>query len=267
MWYIISLAISVISAVLFRNMIRNLLTEKKCLNKNYLGEHIPVGMGLMFIPVLVLGSIPLYKVVGNETLLQVYIVGAVVMGLAGFIDDILGDSSVRGLKGHLMRLARGELTTGGLKAIMGFLMAIFISLNISVSAIDFILNTFIITLSTNLLNLLDLRPGRSIKGFLAIIAFLIAINYSRDMIIILPLICAVLVYMRDDLKANSMLGDTGSNILGISTGLFVAGFGSWVVKLCWFVFLIFIHIYTERYSLSRLIEENRVLKFLDELGR
>ncbi len=267
MWYIISLVISVILSVLFKNMIGGLLTERGCLNINYLGNDIPVGMGLMFIPVIILGSIPLLNVIGDRTFMFDYIIGVVVMGLAGFIDDTLGDGSVKGLKGHIGKLMHGNLTTGGLKAVSGLMMAAFISFIISASAIDFLLNALIITLSTNFLNLLDLRPGRSIKGFLAVILLVLAFDYSRDMAVILPLLCSVLIYMRDDLKADSMLGDTGSNILGISAGVFIAFFGSWYFKIIWSIFLIAIHIYTERYSLTGLIEGNKVLKFLDELGR
>ncbi|TZE83431.1 hypothetical protein [Calorimonas adulescens] len=267
MGYIISLVISVIASLVFKPLIRNLLVEKGCVNKNYMGNYIPVGMGLMFIPVVVLSSIPLYFVIKSNSLLEAYIIGIAVMGLTGFIDDVLGDASAKGLKGHISRLLKGELTTGGLKAIMGLLVAVFISVSLSRSMREFIVDTMIITLTTNFLNLLDLRPGRSIKGFLLIILFVVATSFTGNMVIIMPLLCAVLIYMLDDLKANSMLGDTGSNMLGVSAGLIFAAFGSWSAKLIWLVFLIFIHIYTEKYSLSKLIEHNKALRFLDDLGR
>ncbi len=278
MLYIISLVISVFFSVMLKTMFKKMLIERGCLTTNYLGDEIPVGMGLMFIPVMVSGTIPLLFVTDNTKILLAYIIGAAVMGFSGFIDDMMGDGSVKGLKGHIGKLMNGELTTGGFKALSGLLTALFISscirvTNINLSAVfpvlEFLMNVLIITLSTNFLNLLDLRPGRSIKGFLSmiILTFLFARLRSPAMAVVFPLLCAVIVYMGDDLKARSMLGDTGSNILGISAGAFVALFGSWYFKIVCSLFLVAIHIYTERYSLTRLIEENSLLKFLDDLGR
>ena len=39
------------------------------------------------------------------------------------------------------------------------------------------------------------------------------------------------------------------------------------VKIGWLVFLVLIHILTEKYSLTKIIEKNKVLNFLDRLGR
>jgi hypothetical protein len=39
------------------------------------------------------------------------------------------------------------------------------------------------------------------------------------------------------------------------------------VRVLWLVFLIFIHILTEKYSLTKIIENNRFLNFIDKLGR
>ena len=64
-----------------------------------------------------------------------------------------------------------------------------------------------------------------------------------------------------------MMGDTGSNVLGISIGILVAmGYGLGV-RVGWLVFLIFIHLLTEKYSLTKIIEQNKFLNFIDKLGR
>ena len=47
-----------------------------------------------------------------------------------------------------------------------------------------------------------------------------------------------------------MMGDTGSNVLGISIGILVVMGYSLKVRLIWLVFLIFIHLLTEKYSLN-----------------
>ena len=64
-----------------------------------------------------------------------------------------------------------------------------------------------------------------------------------------------------------MMGDAGSNVLGISIGIFMAFGYSMNVKIGWLVFLVLIHILTEKYSLTKIIEKNKVLNFLDRLGR
>ena len=117
------------------------------------------------------------------------------------------------------------------------------------------------------MNLLDLRPGRAIKAYLLIsIVFLFTLGaYTKNiLLLILP---NVVAYFNQDLKAKAMMGDTGSNVLGISIGiLFVMGY-SLKVRVVWLVFLIFIHILTEKYSLTKIIENNKFLNFIDKLGR
>ena len=77
----------------------------------------------------------------------------------------------------------------------------------------------------------------------------------------------VLAYFNTDLKARGMMGDTGSNVLGISIGVLMAlGYGI-KVRVAWLVFLVLMHLITEKFSLTKIIEKNKVLKFIDDLGR
>ena len=138
---------------------------------------------------------------------------------------------------------------------------------ISSTIVDIIVNTLIIALSTNLMNLFDLRPGRAIKAYLVIMIpiYITLTGYTKVFpLLILP---NVLAYFNTDLKARGMMGDTGSNVLGISIGVLMAlGYGI-KVRLVWLVFLILMHLITEKFSLTKIIEKNRVLKFIDNLGR
>ncbi len=63
------------------------------------------------------------------------------------------------------------------------------------------------------------------------------------------------------------MGDAGSNVLGISIGIFMSLGYSINFKIGWLVLLVLIHILTEKYSLTKIIEKNKVLNFLDRLGR
>lgn len=251
-------------------MFKNLLINSKVVRPNYKGDNIPVSMGIVFLPMIIINSTILsfatheYQ---NLLYLFMYIFGMISMFFAGILDDVLGNRDVSGLKGHFKSLLKGSLTTGGFKALFGGFIGIVISIGISKNITDIIINTLIIALSTNLMNLLDLRPGRAIKVYILIIVgiFITLTGYIK----LLPLLILpnVLAYFNYDLKAKAMMGDTGSNVLGISIGiLFVMGY-SLKVRIAWLVFLVFIHILTEKYSLTKIIENNKVLNYIDKLGR
>lgn len=251
-------------------LFRNLLIDSNVLRPNYKKDMIPVSMGIVFLPMLIINSIILtYFTNSFKDMLHIFIFlfGLVSMFFAGILDDIIGNRDVSGLKGHFKSLLKGKLTTGGFKALFGGFIGIVISIAISKNIYDIVINTLIIALSTNLMNLLDLRPGRAIKGYLVISLVLLFTlgEYTRNLLLlILP---NVVAYFNQDLKAKAMMGDTGSNVLGISIGiLFVMGY-SLKVRLIWLAFLIFIHILTEKYSLTKIIENNKFLNFIDKLGR
>lgn len=251
-------------------LFRSLLIESNVLRPNYKKDMIPVSMGIVFLPMLIINAIILaYFTTNFKDMLHIFIFlfGLVSMFFAGILDDIIGNRDVSGLKGHFKSLLNGKLTTGGFKALFGGFIGLVISIAISKNIYDIVINTLIIALSTNLMNLLDLRPGRAIKGYLLIsIVLLFTLGeYTRNLLLlILP---NVIAYFNQDLKAKAMMGDTGSNVLGISIGiLFVMGY-SLKVRLIWLAFLIFIHILTEKYSLTKIIENNKFLNFIDKLGR
>ncbi|MDI3480698.1 MAG: UDP-GlcNAc:undecaprenyl-phosphate/decaprenyl-phosphate GlcNAc-phosphate transferase [Tepidanaerobacteraceae bacterium] len=245
--------------------------------KNFRGQDVPQGIGIMFafytllwyavfLPVTNLHSM-------HETSFEMLIVMTAffVVGFTGFIDDMLGSRDTLGFSGHFGALLSGRLTTGALKALAGLLAAFTASYFLSYGASEIILNTLIIALFTNLLNLLDLRPGRAIKFYIIIMAFYaISAAVSGDLaifFIFLPLIGSVIGYFPFDLKARCMMGDAGSNVLGVSAGILTALHFDLPEKIAVLLILIAIHIFAEKYSLSDIIARNRVLRFIDELGR
>lgn len=251
-------------------LFRSLLIESNVLRPNYKKDMIPVSMGIVFLPMLIINAIILaYFTTNFKDMLHIFIFlfGLVSMFFAGILDDIIGNRDVSGLKGHFKSLLNGKLTTGGFKALFGGFIGLVISIAISKNIYDIVINTLIIALSTNLINLLDLRPGRAIKGYLLIsIVLLFTLGeYTRNLLLLI--FPNVIAYFNQDLKAKAMMGDTGSNVLGISIGiLFVMGYPL-KVRLIWLAFLIFIHILTEKYSLTKIIENNKFLNFIDKLGR
>ena len=264
-------------------LFKSMLVNGNVIRPNYKNEMIPVGMGIVFLPMIIINSIILGFVTLNNIwfvsssnynlnivwllCLALYIFSIMAMFFAGALDDLIGNRNVSGLKGHFKSLFKGELTTGGFKALFGGFVGLVVSVCISSSIVDIIVNTLIIALSTNLMNLFYLRPGRAIKAYLVIMIpiYITLTGYTKVFpLLILP---NVLAYFNTDLKARGMMGDTGSNVLGISIGVLMAlGYGI-KVRLAWLVFLILMHLITEKFSLTKIIEKNRVLKFIDNLGR
>lgn len=249
-------------------LFKNLLTNSNLIRPNYKGENIPVGMGIVFLPMIIINSIILIYFNLVDTLnLMLFLFGIISMFFAGALDDIIGNRDVSGLGGHFRSLFKGNLTTGGFKAVFGGFVGLLISVVISKNVFDIIINTLIIALSTNLMNLLDLRPGRAIKVYLTIMT-VILFNVSKSIKSLIYLILPnVLAYFNYDLKAKAMMGDTGSNVLGISIGIIFAISFPFEIRISWLVFLIFIHLLTEKYSLTKIIENNKILNYIDKLGR
>ena len=253
--------LGLVGTYLMTPLFKNLLVESNCIRPNYKGEMIPVSMGIVFLPMIIINGIILaFFTVDFISLscLFIFIFGMMAMFFAGIIDDTIGNRDVSGLKGHFKSLFKGTLTTGGFKALFGGFVGLIISVSISKDIIDIVVN---------IMNLFDLRPGRAIKVYLVI---MITIFFTLSGYIqILPLLILpnVLAYFNFDLKAKAMMGDTGSNVLGISIGILMVLGYTLKVRIVWLVFLVLIHLLTEKFSLTKIIEKNKVLNFIDRLGR
>ncbi|MBO8159177.1 MAG: hypothetical protein H0Z36_06425 [Thermosyntropha sp.] len=245
-----------------------MLKETGCSAQNYQGIDIPVSAGISF-PMTLITTMVIYMLLGwYDNAYLLFIFGITAVSFLGFIDDRLGRRDTLGFKGHFGKLFKGKLTTGGLKALGGGMIALFLAFSIGGTWYDVLLNTFIIALFTNLLNLFDLRPGRAIKGFFFLLAIIAGFaRFDNEWMFIVPLIGAVIIYFPVDLKAKAMMGDAGSNVLGLGLGYISALSLTLNLRIGVLIFLLAVHIYTERYSLTKTIEQNRVLRWIDELGR
>lgn len=260
---------TIILTIISTPFIYNMLLENNCTALNYREEKIPVGMGLVFIiiQVFVISSTFIYIDVDRNIIFS-YTIALLLMGLAGMLDDLIGDKYIKGFKGHIKSLLRGKLTTGGLKAIIGFLSATLFSISISKDYKEIIVNIFIIALFTNLVNLFDLRPGRCGKVFTLIAIILLLTSYIISYnFIIYSSLGIMFVYMRYDLKAKAMMGDIGSNGLGITLGAFCALTHSLNIKIVYLAILFTLHVIAEIHSFSKIISKSRILSYLDNLWR
>ena len=248
-----------------------LLQRLRMIRPNYRGDQIPVGFGIciLFWSAPVLGFL-LYHGAGNKRHLAAYLLGVCGFGMLGFMDDAFGSSKARGLRGHFMALFKEHsITTGLIKAIGGIAISFFITRVILTELPNAaILDCFIIALSANMLNLLDVRPGRAAAIYILLAMALIGIYYgdtSHFPALIWVLIPAVLVYERDR-RGLVMLGDCGANLLGGTLGIaFVLEGCSLGMRITVLILLIVFHLLTEHFSLTRLIEANSILRYLDRL--
>ena len=266
MLFCIGIAITLLSIPMISKMLEN----SGMIRENYRGDMIPVGLGLVFIPSLVINSIILiYSNIVPEKIIMIYMLlfASIAMSFVGIIDDSLGNRGVTGLIGHFKALFKGSLTTGAFKALLGGFVGLTLAVTLSKSIPNIIVATLVVALSTNMMNLFDLRPGRAIKAYviLAIIIFLASAKFNREvMMLIVP---AVLAYFYFDLRALTMMGDAGSNVLGVSTGVFIVSSFDLRVQLVSLVLLVAIHVLTEKFSLTKIIENNKFLNYVDKLGR
>lgn len=220
----------------------------------------------------------------------------------GMVDDVFGTSADKGFRGHLRALFRGRLSTGGLKLLGIGLVAAVYGWSATVTgvnaelldtaekrAVGWVLATLVIALSANLLNLMDLRPGRALKTYGILVvpaAAVFALDASGRFAAATPeslwtagdtavTLAALLVVLlgpaaavwRFDLGERGMLGDAGANAMGAIVGYLLAG----SLPLAWLsgvaVALFALNIMSERVSFSALIERVAPLRALDRLGR
>lgn len=266
---ILSFLISLILSYIAAPMIMDMLYRSNTVSLNYNKEEIPLGMGILFVLIQVI-SMGFFMILNwvDLNVVMTYLMAFVLMGLVGLLDDLVGEKDIKGFKGHIKAFFKGIMTTGLLKAGMGFFIALFISIIFSKNILDIVINTLVISLFTNLINLFDLRPGRSIKVFLLMSIIMLLTSAIIEYNFILYSIYGILfIYFPIDLKAKAMMGDVGSNAIGITLGVYCILTQTMLARLIYLLILVVVHILAEKISFTKIIENNKLLNFLDNLGR
>ncbi|MGC5166011.1 hypothetical protein [Luteimicrobium sp. DT211] len=193
----------------------------------------------------------------------------------GIVDDLAEDTSRRtkGLRGHLGALAHGELTTGGLK-VLGIGATAFLAAcvrgprgneGVAGRGLDVVVDTALVAGTANLLNLLDLRPGRALKAA-AGASVLLAPLAPSTAAAAGPVLGAAASAASRDLAERDMLGDGGANALGALVGLQATGLAR-PARLAALVGVVALTVASERVSFSAVIDRTPALRTLDRLGR
>ena len=214
-----------------------------------------------------------------------------VSGVVGGYDDLAGarpeQARDKGLAGHLRALRAGRVSAGAVKvAGIGAAAAAAALLYKDPAApqaslrsprdpaagplqrlttlADAVLTTGLVAGTANLVNLLDLRPGRAAKA--AALAAAAGLGSPAGALVAGPL-GASLAVLPDDLGERVMLGDCGANAVGALLGLRLAAVPGRPARAGALAAVVGLTLASERVSFTRVIEATPVLRELDRLGR
>jgi UDP-GlcNAc:undecaprenyl-phosphate GlcNAc-1-phosphate transferase len=247
---------------------------------NYRDRALPCPFGVLILAAALLTLSPLALI---ERLADVSVLGPGLLGIAtytlgiaclGLIDDTLGAAGSegsgppRGWRGHGRALLEGRPSTGALKAVGSLGLALLALSGAHLSTGRWLLAAAVLVAATHLFNLLDLRPGRTLKAFVALGAGLTIGTASPRALWALGLFAGpALVAGLYDLRERALLGDTGASLLGALAGLWLVATLSGAGQAIALALLLAVTVYGELRSISALVERTPGLRGLDSLGR
>ena len=266
--------VSLVMAALLAPALLGVLRRAGWLGRNHRGRSVPFPTGILIggAALVALGSLAALgggdSGLGGLTARDL----AFVLGVAalGLLDDRWGGApgAPRGLRGHARHLLDGGLSTGALKAFGTVALAGFALSGRGLDLSEHLLGTAVLSLSAHVFNLLDTRPGRSIKG-LVILGAALTLG-TRDLAPLAalgPLVAPVLVLLPIDLRERGMLGDTGAATVGAVAGLWVVIALPPVGQAVAAAALALTAAYGELRSITGLVERTPLLRGLDSFGR
>ena len=149
----------------------------------------------------------------------------------GGYDDIVGarpdQRKDKGFAGHLRALREGRVSAGAVKVLgvggSGLVAGVLLldpgpRRPIAGAALDIALSGAVVAGAANVVNLLDLRPGRALKATLAAAVPLLGRSDAAGTVAA-AVTGAALASLPEDLGERTMLGDAGANALGALLGV------------------------------------------------
>ncbi|MFY1671634.1 hypothetical protein ACN27G_16920 [Plantactinospora sp. WMMB334] len=217
-------------------------------------------------------------------------------GAVGLYDDVVGarpeQKTAKGFAGHLAALRQGRVTSGIVKiagvGAAGLAAAALLAADPTVRAhpgrrrpyrragrrqarsgpvagtLDVLLGAGVIAGTANLVNLLDLRPGRALKAGLLLGAPLLPGPTGG---LAAGPVGAAAALLPADLDERVMLGDSGANALGALLGVALAARTGPVGRAGALAVIAALTAASEKVSFTQVIQNTRGLRELDALGR
>ena len=213
------------------------------------------------------------------------VTAGVTAGAVGFYDDMVGNrpeqKAAKGFAGHLGALREGRVTSGLVKiagvGAAGLAAAALLATDPQVRAhrgrgqggavravTDVLLGAGVIAGTANLLNLLDLRPGRALKAGTLIGA---PLAVGRGGGVAAGTLGAGAALLPADLGEEIMLGDAGANALGALLGVALAARTGPAGRAVALAVLAGLTAASEKVSFTKVIQDTPWLRELDALGR
>jgi UDP-GlcNAc:undecaprenyl-phosphate/decaprenyl-phosphate GlcNAc-1-phosphate transferase len=275
--------IALVAALVVTPPILRHLSDEGFARENWRGVPVPFPAGIAIVAAVVVALVPAVVLdqafedpiawQGAETtdvlvygtsMIACYLLGVALLGL---IDDGLAGSS-RGWRGHGRALLRGQFNTGVLKAVGALGLALLALGEFGFADGELALAVALLVLTTNLFNLLDLRPGRAAKTFSLLIAGLMIGAWNLEVVEALgPFAAPVLVVGFYDLRERAMLGDTGANLIGGLAGLWMVLSFDTTGQAIALAVVFAITVYGEFRSISAFVERTPLLRQIDSIGR
>jgi hypothetical protein len=214
------------------------------------------------------------------------VAGAGAAAFGGY-DDLAGDGSSKGFRGHLGALRKGELTTGAVKiagiGATGLAAALIAGPpggtantgkrgtrraaggRTAGAIADAVIDAGLVAGMANLLNLFDLRPGRAIKVTIGTGGMLALLPGEAGEASAAP-VAAAIALLPEDLGERSMLGDSGANAIGAMLGVAATRLPR-PARVGLLLTVVGLTAASERVSFTKVIERTAPLRWLDMLGR
>jgi len=216
------------------------------------------------------------------------------IGVLGLVDDLVephrrradGAAPAKGLRGHLRALTRGEVTTGAVKVLGIPIIALAGVAPAGRPGPMTLVDGALVAGGANLVNLLDLRPGRALKVVLPLAAVLAvrgeraapgpapatggdgaAEGTARPRGPALTALLAGGLALPADLREHGMLGDAGANALGALVAAAAVRTLPAPARVAALLGVAGLTLASERVSFSRVIDATPALRALDGIGR
>lgn len=245
---------------------------------NFRGRRVPLPTGVL-VPLVGAVSLGLLTMVGPTTVgagwgsLLLYVSGVAALGAVDDAGKLRAAASARarGLRGHARAVRGGRVTTGMLKALGTLALAPVALASPTPGAgdgtVELLLGAGILLLAPHVFNLLDLRPGRSIKALLGLgVVLVVLAGGLRALPLLGVFLGPVLVLLAVDLTERGMLGDAGAGVVGAVAGLWLVVALPPVGEALALSVLAVVTVYGEHRSISSLVDRTRVLRQIDRLG-
>ena len=248
--------------------------------QNFRGAAVPTAGGIaIVVSILVVEAVRALwgDEAGPARILTVLVVG--VFGGLGLLDDLLGSGTDgRGFNGHVRALAKGRLTTGGIKLVCGCAAAV-----IGCALVDaggaagrppqsgrvamLLADAALVALAANLGNLFDRAPGRTLKvALLAFVVLIACVGLEPRLGAVASTVGAGFAVFVPDLRERVMLGDTGANALGAALGFGVVLTASTGARVAVLAVVALLNVASEAVSFSGVIDRVPPLRTIDRLG-